>query len=198
VILLLRVVASFVVLVLLVALALAGLAAAVFSIQGGDQPLSLPGLAKHVRLPELAETVGDYLDQLEADGPLAKRSALAGAGAVLVGALLLLGVLAPRRERLVTFERSKAGKLGARRRTLASVAEALAEQARGVTSAKAGVRPRGRMRSGRLRVRVSHPRSYQKRDVEERVASAVSPLVDSSGLTSRVEASVGKGGARVE
>jgi hypothetical protein len=198
VILLLRAVARFVVLVLLVALALAGLAAAVFSIQGGDRPLSLPGLAEHIRLVEVEETVGDYLDQLEADGPLAKASALAGAGAVLAGLLLLLGVLAPRRERLVIFDDGEAGRLAARRRTLARVAEALAEQARGVTEAKARVRPRGRLRKGRLRVRVSHPRTYRDSEVEERVLSAVSPLVDSSGLKPRVEARVGKGRAKVE
>jgi hypothetical protein len=198
VILLLRAVARFVVLVLLVALALAGLAAAVFSIQGGDRPLSLPGLAEHIRLVEVEETVGDYLDQLEADGPLAKASALAGAGAVLAGLLLLLGVLAPRRERLVVFDDGEAGRLAARRRTLARVAEALAEQARGVTEAKARVRPRGRLRKGRLRVRVSHPRTYRDSEVEERVLSAVSPLVDSSGLKPRVEARVGKGRAKVE
>jgi hypothetical protein len=198
VILLLRAVARFVVLVLLVALALAGLAAAVFSIQGGDRPLSLPGLAEHIRLVEVEETVGDYLDQLEADGPLAKASALAGAGAVLAGLLLLLGVLAPRRERLVVFDDGEAGRLAARRRTLARVAEALAEQARGVTEAKARVRPRGRLRKGRLRVTVSHPRNYRDSEVEERVLSAVSPLVDSSGLKPRVEARVGKGRAEVE
>jgi hypothetical protein len=198
VILLLRAVARFVVLVLLVALALAGLAAAVFSIQGGDRPLSLPGLAEHIRLVEVEETVGDYLDQLEADGPLAKASALAGAGAVLAGLLLLLGVLAPRRERLVIFDDGEAGRLAARRRTLARVAEALAEQARGVTEAKARVRPRGRLRKGRLRVKVSHPRNYRDSEVEERVLSAVSPLVDSSGLKPRVEARVGKGRAKVE
>ncbi len=197
-ILLLRAIARFVVLVLLVALALVGLTVAVFSIQGGDKPLSLPGLAAHVRLPEVRETVGDYLDQLEEDGPLAKISALAGAGAVLAGVLLLLGVLAPRREQLVIYDNGEAGGLRARRRALAGVAEALAEQVRGVTEAKARVRPRGRLRSGRLRVTASYPRSEQDREVEKRVLDAVSPLVESSGLTPRVELRVGKRGARVE
>ncbi len=196
--LVLRAVARFLVLLLLVALALVGLAIAVFSIQGGDKPLSLPGLAEHIRLPEVEETVGDYLNQLEADGPLAKASALAGAGAVLAGILLLLGVVAPRRERLIIFDSSEAGRLAARRRTLAGVAEALAEQARGVTAAKASVRPRGRLRRGRLRMTVSHPRNYEDLEVEERVVSALSPLVNSSRLTPRVKARVGTRGARVE
>jgi hypothetical protein len=60
------------------------------------------------------------------------------------------------------------------------------------------VRPRGRLRIGRLRVTVSHGRNYQDREVEERVLSAISPLVDSSRLTPQVEARVGKRGAKVE
>jgi hypothetical protein len=199
VILLLRAVARFVVLVLLVALALAGLAVAVFSIQGGDKPLSLPGLAQHLRLTEVEETVGDYFDRLEAEGPLAKTSALVGAGAVLAGVLLLLGTFAPRRERFITLDDGEAaGTLRARRGTLAGVAEALAEQARGVTEAKARVRPRSRLRNGQLRLTVSHTRNHQEHEVKERVRSAVSPLVESSGLKPSVEAKVGRRGARVE
>jgi len=197
-ILLLRAVARLVTLVLLVALALVGLAVAVFSIQGGDAPLSLPGLAEHVRLPELDDTAGEYLDQLEEDGPLAKASALAGAGALLAGILLLVGALTPRRERLVVFNEAESGRLSARRRTLARIAEALAEQAGGVTEANARVRPRSRLRSGRLRVTVSHSRTREDREVEERVLSALSRLVDSSGLAPRVEAKAGKRRARVE
>ena len=197
-ILLLRALARLVAFVLLVALALVGLFVAVFSIQGGDGPLSLPGLAEHVRLPSLEDTVGEYLAQLEVDGPLAKRSALAGAGAVLAGLLLLLGVLVPRRERLVTFDGGDAGRIGARRRPLAALAEALAEQTRGVTEAKARVRPRGRLRSGRLHVTASHPRDYQDREIEERVLSAVSPLLEASALKPRVAARMGKRGARAE
>ena len=199
-ILLLRAVARFVALVLFVALALAGLTAAVFTIQGGDRPLSLPGLAQHLRLPDARDNVGDYLDRLEADGPLASRSALAGTGAVVAGVLLLLGVLAPRREGTVVFDEGEdgSGSLAARRRTLAGAAEALAEQARGVTAAKADVRPAGRLRKGRLRVRVAHARNQQQREIEERVLSAVSPLVEAARLEPRVEAKVGERGARVE
>lgn len=193
---LLRVLARLVVLVLLVALSLVGLAVAVFSIQGGDRPLSLPGLAEQVLLPEAEDEVGDYLGRLEAPGPLAKRSALAGAGAVLAGALLLLGVLAPRRERLVVFGKGERGRLAARRRPLAGAAEALAGQVRGVTEAKARVRPPGRVRGGQLRVRVSHPRNQQDREVEQRVHGALAPLVASAAVKPRVEARTGKHGAR--
>ncbi len=197
-ILLLRAVARFVALVLFVALALAGLTAAVFTTQAGDQPLSLPGLAQHLRLPDARDNVGEYLDRLEADGPLASRSALAGTGAVLAGVLLLLGVLAPRRKGTVVFDEGEGGSLAARRRTLAEAAEALAEQTRGVTAAKADVRPARRLRKGRLRVRVAHARNQRQGEIEERVMNAVSPLVDAAQLKPRVQAKVGERGARVE
>jgi hypothetical protein len=198
VILLLRAVARFVALVLFVALALAGLTAAVFTTQAGDRPLSLPGLAQHLRLPDARDDVGEYLDRLEADGPLATRSALAGAGAVLAGVLLLLGVLAPRRKRTVVFDEGEDGSRAARRRTLAGAAEALAEQTRGVTAARADVRPSGRLRKGRLRVRVTHARNQQQGEIEERVLGAVSPLVGAARLKPRVRAKVGERRARVE
>lgn len=197
-ILLLRALARFVALVLFVVLALAGLTAAVFTIQGGDRPLSLPGLAQHIRLPEVQENVGDYLDRLEEDGPLAKKSALAGAGAVVAGVLLLVGILAPRREGDVVFDDGGDGRVAARRRKLAEAAEALAGQVRGVTAATADVRPSSRLRKGRLRVKVAHARNQRQGEIEERVLSAVSPLVDASGLKPRVEAKVGERGARVE
>ena len=197
-IVLLRAVARFVALVLFAALALAGLTAAVFTIQGGDGPLSLPGLAEHLRLPDARDSVGDYLDRLEDDGPLARRSALAGAGAVLAGVLLLLGAVGPRREGTVVFDEGEGGSLAARRRTLAGAAEALAEQTRGVTAAKADVRPASRLRKGRLRVRVAHPRNQRQGEIEERVLSAVSPLVEAARLKPRVQAKVGEGRARVE
>jgi hypothetical protein len=195
---LLRVLARIVVLVLLVMLSLGGFAVAVFSIQGGDRPLSLPGLAEQVLLPEAEDDVGGYLARLEAPGPLAKRSALAGAGAVLAGALLLLGLLAPRRERLVVFDEGARGRLAARRRPLAGAAEALAGQVRGVTDARARVRPPGRVRGGQLRVRVSRRRSHQDREVEERVQGALAPLVAAAPVRPRVEARAAKRGARVE
>jgi hypothetical protein len=195
---LLRALARLVALVLFVVLALAGLTAAVFTIQGGDRPLSLPGLAQHIRLSEVRENVGDYLDRLEEDGSLARKSALAGAGAVAAGVLLLLGILSPRRKRVVVFDDGGNGRLAARRRKLAEAAEALAGQVRGVTDAKADVRPSSRLRRGRLRVKVAHGRNQRQGEIRERVLSAVSPLVEASGLKPRVEAKVGERGARVE
>ena len=50
-------------LLLLVALALAGLTVAIFSIGSDDSTVSLPALAGYLRLPELSDTVGGWLEQ---------------------------------------------------------------------------------------------------------------------------------------
>lgn len=47
--------------------------------------MSLPGLASHVRLDDLHASIGVFLDDLRAGGPIAKVAALAGTGAVLIG-----------------------------------------------------------------------------------------------------------------
>ena len=196
--LLLRGFARIVAFLLLAALALAGLTVAVFSIQGGAGPLSLPGLAQHVSLPELRETVGDYLADLEADGPTARVSALAGAAAIFSGILLLAGALAPRRERLVILDEEDDKKIAARRGALANVAETLAEQGRGVSEAKVRVRPKRVGRGGRLHVKVSHPRRESAAQVEQRALTRLAPLTEPFELKARVDARTGDGKARVQ
>lgn len=127
-----RAVARLLTFVLLVALALAGLAVAVFCIEGGHRGLSLPALARRGHLSQLSHKVGRFLHVLEASGPVAKLSALGGLAAVILGVLLLVGVLRPRRERLALLEEGEQGTLAARRRALAQVATGLVEQARGI------------------------------------------------------------------
>ena len=95
----LRALARVVSFLLLAALALVGLAAAVSCIGSGDGTLSLPWLADQARLPELRDEVGGWLDRLEADGPVAWRSALGGLAAMLLGLLLLAGAARLRRGR---------------------------------------------------------------------------------------------------
>ena len=197
IILVLRALARLVTLVLLVALALAGLAVAVFSIGGPDDPLGLGALAEYVRLPELEDEVGGWLGQLEEDGALARRSALGGLCAVTAG-LLLVATVIPRRERLVVLERSEAGELRARRRPLAQAAEALAERERGVTAVKARVRPRRLRRGGRLHVRASRRRDVPAQEVRDTVSRALAPLASEFDVRPRVQSRLGEGGERVE
>ena len=68
--------------------ALAGLAAAVFCIGGGDG-FSLPDLAGYLQLDDLRDVVGDWLGALESDGPTAWWTVLAGACAAILGDCLL-------------------------------------------------------------------------------------------------------------
>jgi len=197
-IVLLRAIARLLTFALFVVLAACGLAIAVFAIgwsRTGD--FNLPGLARLVHLGDLREQVGELLRDLAGPGPVAGITVLCGLGAIVLGVLLLVGVLWPRRERLVVLEASEEGTLAARRRVLGRVAGAIAEQTRGVTAIKVKVRP-GRWRGGRLSVRASHARTQGPRDVRQRTQLALAPLTEAFGLRARVQPQLGRRGRRVE
>jgi len=194
---LLRALLRLVTFVLLVVLAVAGLAAAVFSIQGGTGGLSLPKLAEYARLPAVRDRTGDLLSAVEASGGVARYSLLAGALAVLLGLLLLIAALVPRRERLVELERGDDGTLNARRRPLAQAARALVEPARGVTEAK--VRARARRRGGgTLRVRALRTRPAQDAAIRASIAERLQPLTQPFKLKTTVRVREADRGARVQ
>jgi hypothetical protein len=194
VILLLRAIVRLATFLLLVALAIAGGAVAVFSL-GASGDLSLPGLAERAQLPQVRDEVGNFLRALEASGPLAWRSALGGLAAVAAGALLLIGALWPRRERLVILDRTDAGTVAARRRALSRAAGTLVGQLRGVRVRRASARPHRRQPGGRLILRVSHPLSVAAKQVEARAAAALEPLTEPFPLRPSVRA---KSKGRVE
>jgi hypothetical protein len=181
-------------LLLLVVLSLAGLAVAVFSIGSDHNTISLPALADYLQLPELRDTVGDWLNALETSGPVAWWSVLGGAIAVLIGLVLLIGHLLPQRERLVTLEENPDGRVAARRRPLAQAAASLTEQQRGVLDVTSRVRTH-RFRAGRLSVRATRAGSSSATDVEQRAGTAIAPLAGDFCLRTRVSSKIG---ARVE
>jgi len=194
---LLRALLRLVTFVLFVVLAVAGLAAAVFSIQGGTGGLSLPKLAEYAQLPAVRDRTGDLLSAVEASGGVARYSLLAGALAVLLGLLLLVAALVPRRERLVELERGDDGTLNARRRPLAQAARALVEPARGVTEAK--VRARARRRGGgTLRVRALRTRPAQDAAIRASIAERLQPLTQPFKLKTTVRVREADRGARVQ
>ncbi|HEV7882707.1 MAG TPA: hypothetical protein VGO81_04015 [Solirubrobacteraceae bacterium] len=127
-----RLIARLIALVLSATLAVAGLGVAVFGAQAHTSPLSLSSLARHLRLDDVRVSVGPVLADLQAGGPVAKVAALVGAGAIAFGALLLFGVLARRRERLVVMRSDDAGTVAARPRALGQAAVTLGEQSRDV------------------------------------------------------------------
>lgn len=196
-VLLCRALAGLVGTVLLAALAIAGLAVAAFSLGSGDGTWSLPGLAGLVGLPELRDTVGAFLDDLEAGGSADAVAALAGVGAVLLAVILLTGALVPRRERLLVFSRDSEGTLAARRGALGNAAEALAEQPRDVMAAKARVRPHRSRAGGRLHLRVDHAKTADSKQVRRAVSERIDSLVDATSLRARVSDRVPRRGARV-
>ncbi|MEJ7789309.1 MAG: hypothetical protein WKF29_05435 [Thermoleophilaceae bacterium] len=175
----------------LVALAAAGLAAAVFSI-GGSGDLSLPGLADLLRLPALETEVGSLLDD-----PVEFTSGLAGLAAILLGALLLIGALAPARERLLLLRASQEGKLQARRRAFGQVASTIVEQNRAVSGVKVKVRPSRRGRGGRMSVRAMHPASADPAEIRRAADAALTPLAEAFELQARVRPHL-DGGRRVQ
>jgi hypothetical protein len=194
---LLRALLRVVTFLVLVVLAVAGLATAVFSIQGGTSGLSLPKLAELAQLPALRDRTGELLSAVEASGGVARYSLLAGALAMLLGLLLLIAALVPRRERLVELERGDDGTLNARRRPLAQAARALVEPARGVTEAKVKARPR-RRGGGRLLVRASRTRPAEDAAVKAGVSERLQPLTQPFELTTTVRVRQADRGARVQ
>jgi hypothetical protein len=194
-ILIARAVVRLVSFVLLVVLALAGLALAIGRIGTGTSGPSLGGLASAAHLASVRDSIGSWLHQLEAGGSIASIAALCGLGAILLGLLLLIGVLVPRRERLVTLSADPNGTLAARRRPLGQAAQELAERVRGVTEARVKVRP-GRRSGGRIRVRASRPRAADPKELRAAVTEQLRALTDPFKLKARIE--VARRGARVQ
>lgn len=180
-------VASFLLLVVLAGL---GVAVALGAIAPGSG-------ADLVGLPVLRDEVGGWFDALEGDGGVAVASLLGGVAALLLGLALLVGLLVPARERLVTLRTTEHGTVAARRRALAGVARSLTERTRGVTQAKVKVKPR-RRGGGRLRVRASLPRPADRREVERSIVSELKTLTGPFRLKASVRARAGERGARVQ
>jgi len=195
---LLRALARLITFLLLLALAVTGLVVAIFSIRGEDRPLSIPALAENLRLHDLRETVGDFLDQLEGPGGIALLSALCGLGALLLGLMLLAGALSSRKERLMVLEREGGTTLAARKRPLGQVAAALVEQAKGVTATKVKVKPKRRRKGGRVEVTAIRTADATDGDVKQAASEALAPLTDDFGLRARVRPKLGEAGQRVQ
>lgn len=180
---------------LLLALAVTGLALAVFCIGTGTSGPSLGGLASLLGLDALRDSIGGWLAQLEAPGSVAMVAALSGLGTMVLGLVLVAGILVPRRERLVMLAEGEQGTLAARRRALSQVAGSLVEQVRGVTDARIRVRP-GRRSGGRLSVRASRTRKVEAETIEGAVQEQLGALTGAFALTPKID--VPRHGARVQ
>ncbi|MDQ3434233.1 MAG: hypothetical protein ACR2F4_04970 [Thermoleophilaceae bacterium] len=195
-VILLRALVSLLGFLLLVILAAAGLALAVFCIQGGDSGLSLPALADALRLPDLRDSVDGSLGDLEDSGPVDLLALLIGLGLIALALALLLGVFVPARERLVSVAPGDEG-LAARRRALAHIARALAERSDGITSAKAKVKP-ARRGGGKVKVRADRTRQTEAGAAKERIEHQLAPLSDGFRLKPKVRTRLADRGSRVQ
>lgn len=177
---------------LLLALALGGLAAAIFSIAGDGATLSLGQLAEWLHLPGLRDEVGDLLVRLEDDDVPDGWSLLGGALSVLVGILLLFGLFGRRRARAVPLEPT--GHLRARRRALADVVSDLAGRAPGVSAVRTRVRGR---RQAVVAVDAAHTPRVSSEEAQRSVGLLMTELTATGSVRPKVRARPGDGGERV-
>lgn len=172
----------------LLVLAAVGLAAAIFCVEGRHSTLSLPSLVSDVHLASLRDSVGHWLARLQAHGSTATVAALSGAGAILLGVVLLVGALVPRRERLVVLQDGPDGVIAARRRALSQGALILAESPRPILAAKVRARPRRGQPGGTLRVRVWPVEESPGDEAARSAIAALAPLTEPLMLRARVRA----------
>lgn len=189
-ILLLRGLVRLVAFVLLLALAAVGLAVLAAAVDPS-------AVTSFLGLPALRDTVGRWFDALAADGSIAVFSALGGFAAIVLGLLLLIGLLVPRRERLVQLESTDSGELAARRRPLSQLAAALTDRVRGVSESRVKVRPK-RSSGGRVEVRADLPRTAEADPVREAITERLTVLTEPFKLAARVRTRRGDRGSRVQ
>jgi hypothetical protein len=184
---------------LMLILALAGLGVALFCLDGFIR-LGSARPDRLLHLPVVRDHVARFLDQVSAPGPTAALALLCGVGAVALGVVLLVGVLAPRRQRLVLLERDgEEGTLAARPRPLRDMAEALAASAPGTTAvARPRLRRGGRLRSSHLTITASRSRTHDPQQVERVIDERLRPLTEPFGVRSRVRVRNAEPGSRVQ
>lgn len=176
-------------LVVLAALAVAGLAVAVFSVPSADS--GLVELADIVGLHLARDEVGSFLTSLE-------TSANAGQvaicfGAVLVGIALASGALLRRGDRMLQVPAGEEGggetpdgRLGARRRAVSQMGAALAGRVREAEALSVRLRPKRRAAGGTMRVKATLRRGGDAGAATERIGRELEPLTESFALRHRV------------
>jgi hypothetical protein len=183
----------------MIVLALAGLGLAMYCLDGF---ISLGSVRpdRLLNLPSARRGIGHFLTQVSLPGATAGLALLCGLGAMALGALIILGLLAPRRQRLAILERDASGAtVAARPGVLRDMARALAEHTEGATSVK---RPRLRLshrgRGGQLRIRATRARSENHADLTRALEDRLTPISEPFELRPRVSVQVGRPGDRVQ
>jgi hypothetical protein len=190
-------------LLLMLALALLALGIALYCLDG----LIAVGSARPDRLlhlPSVRRHVGHFLNQIAASGSTAELAFACGAGAMVLGALLIAGLLRSPKQRLAVLsakgaEEAGSGTLAARPRALRDMSRALAEQTAAATSVdRPKLRLARRTNRGRLTMTVSRARASDPVDVARNVAERLTPISGPFRLTPRVRVRRAEQGERVQ
>jgi hypothetical protein len=197
--LLLRVLARLAGIALMILLALVGLGVALFCLDGFIR-LGSARPDRLLHLPVVRDHVGRFLHQVAAPGSTAGLALLCGAGALVLGVLLLAGLLVPRRQRLVYLERdADEGTLAARPTPLREMVGALVASTPGATSvARPRLRKGGRLRPPDLRVVASRSRAHEPRHLEHEIDQRLEPLTTAFGMRTHVRVRTADPGSRVQ
>lgn len=195
----LRAIARLAGMLLMLVLALAGLGLALYCIDASVR-LGSARPDRLLHLPAVRTDVGRFLGQVTAPGPVAALALLFGVVAMVLGAVLLVGALFPRRQRLVLLERNgDEGTLAARPAPLREMARALAASAAGATSvSRPRVRRSGRLRAGRISLTASRGRNHDAGNVQHAVNDQLRPLTEPFHVRSRVHIRSADHGERVQ
>jgi hypothetical protein len=197
--LLLRVLTRLTGVVLMLILALAGLGLALFCLDGFIH-LGSARPDRLLHLPVVRDHVGQFLRQVSAPGAAAGLALLCGVGAIVLGILLIAGLLAPRRQRLVVLERGgPEGRLAARPAPLRDMAGALAASAPGATAiTRPRLRRGGKLRSSHLTMTAARSRTHDPHKVERAIEERLQPLTVPFGVRARVHVRTAEPGSRVQ
>jgi hypothetical protein len=145
-------------------------------------------LADQSGLTDAWREVGPFLDRTAPSGDTA--AVLAAIGAVLLGVVLLIGALAPTRERELPL--ADGTDLRIRRRALRSALQSLTGRVLGTTAAKVRVRPRRHRAGGRLDVQVTRTPRADPDAIRATLDERLGPLAGAFALRTKVRSAVGR------
>lgn len=172
-------------LILLPVLGLVSAAFAVAAIVGGN---TARDLADASQLTAGWREVTGFLGGTASDG--GTTVLVAAGGTLLVGLILLVGALAPARERELALKGD--ADLTIRRRALRTAASTLAGRPAGTTSTKVRLRTRRLRRGGRLRVEASRSPNVPSAPVKQSLSERIAPLASAFALRAKTTSRVGK------
>lgn len=175
-------------LVALIALPLLALVALAFAVAAVAGESASRSMADSTRLTAAWRDVGTFLRETAPSGDTAALAG--GAGAIVLGLVLLIAALVPARERELHL-RDGDPALGIRRRALRQALQSRTGRVRGVTGVRVRLRPRRRKVGGTVRVLATRTPRGDGKAIAAAYEERLAPVVDAFGLRTRIRTSVG-------